>query len=236
MHKFLIFTNLFLFNSIISFNNFISLRFIDELDTNTTKKKKNFCEKNENNFICSNPIIFILIIIIIILLLLIISFKLLKNCNYHSTMLRYWERTVTERMNRNRINERKEKELNEKKKKYYLLNIEIKGFTYNKQLNDFGEKCPICLDNYDDNKEVCFTPCKHLFHHKCLKEYIYGIKDVKCPICKYDLYESIKDKKINYKEINIVDDIVIYNKKELNNEILQSNNNLNQENITNAQI
>ena len=129
MHKFLIFTNSFLFNSIISFNNFISLRFIDELDTNKTKKKKNFCD----NFICSNPIIFILIIIIIILLLLIISYKLLKNCNYHSTMLRYWERTVTERMNCNRINERKEKELNEKKKKYYLLNIEIKGISYNKE-------------------------------------------------------------------------------------------------------
>ena len=45
MHKFLIFTNLFLFNSIISFNNFISLRFIDELDTNTTKKKRIFVKK-----------------------------------------------------------------------------------------------------------------------------------------------------------------------------------------------
>ena len=45
MYKFLIFTNLFLFNSIISFNNFISLRFIDELDTNTTKKKRIFVKK-----------------------------------------------------------------------------------------------------------------------------------------------------------------------------------------------
>ena len=78
----------------------------------------------------------------------------------------------------------------------------------------------ICLETYDIYKDVCFTPCRHLFHHSCLKEYVYGIIDVKCPICKYNLYESIEKKNINFKKIKITDEIKIYNQ----NRILGSEN------------
>lgn len=40
---------------------------------------------------------------------------------------------VTERLSRQREKKKKEAELLEKKRKYYLLNIEIKGISYNKE-------------------------------------------------------------------------------------------------------
>ena len=131
-----------------------------------------------------------------------------------------WEYLFRRRGNK----KKEEKELLKKKKKYYLLNYEIKCFKYNKNNCNNEEECPICLENYSIEKDVCFTPCKHLFHYNCLKEYIYGCDEIKCPICKFDLMNCLKDKNINYSKIKIKEKM--FEKKKINktNNFINSNN------------
>jgi len=140
-----------------------------------------------------------------------------------------WEYLFRRRDNR----KKDEKELLKKKKKYYLLNYEIKGFKYNKEYCNNEVECPICLENYSIEKDVCFTPCKHLFHHNCLKEYIYGCEEMKCPICKFDMWECLKDKNINYAKIKIKEKIFEMGKTNKKNNLINANNEtINSNNIT----
>ena len=227
MNKFLFLTKFLLFNSIL-INHF---RITEENKTESNEKKGIFC-KIDDSFLCKHTAFFFLIMIIIILIVVVGSCLFIKYCYERHPFLRGWERMVAQRLANQRKKKKKEEELLERKKKYYLLNIEIKGITFNKQLIDYGEKCPICLENFNFEKEVCFTPCKHLFHHLCLKEYVYGIIDAKCPICKSNLFDCLKNKKIDYNKITITDDVKIYSNEDINNEI-PNNDNLNTNNIIN---
>ena len=227
MNKFLFLTKFLLFNSIL-INHF---RITEENKTESNEKKGIFC-KIDDSFLCKHTAFFFLIMIIIILIVVVCSCLFIKYCYERHPFLRGWERMVAQRLANQRKKKKKEEELLERKKKYYLLNIEIKGITFNKQLIDYGEKCPICLENFNFEKEVCFTPCKHLFHHLCLKEYVYGIIDAKCPICKSNLFDCLKNKKIDYRKITITDDVKIYSNEDINNEI-PNNDNLNTNNIIN---
>ncbi len=135
-----------------------------------------------------------------------------------------WEFIWREVQNRRRQRKRKKLELLKKKQKFYLLNSEIKSIDYKKDICNNEEECPICLENYSNEKDVCFTPCKHLFHHNCLKEYIYGCEEMKCPICKFDMWDCLKDKNINYSKIKIKEEIFEIKKTNKKNNLINSNN------------
>ena len=43
------------------------------------------------------------------------------------------------------------------------------------------EKCPVCLDDFKLHQKVARTHCGHLFHCKCLKQWL--VAHVTCPLC-----------------------------------------------------
>ena len=89
-----------------------------------------------------------------------------------------------------------------KKQKVYLFQKII--IPLNKIPDDsinLGSQCPICLDDFTPLKKVCSTPCKHIFHFKCLRKYIIETNNSQCPLCKFDLLRSLEGKKINYSKI-----------------------------------
>ena len=45
--------------------------------------------------------------------------------------------------------------------------------------------CCICLNNIENNEEVNFLPCEHLFHWNCCLNWL-KIKN-KCPICRLEI-------------------------------------------------
>jgi hypothetical protein len=216
---------------------FISLILTNQADLNTTKKNStnilthSFCRNSENSVFCRNPIILIAGIVLAVIIVILGSYIYMRFFfDENHSFMRGWENLVRQRMIMQREKKRKKQELLIKKKKYYLLNIEIKPISFSKDFANNEEECPICLETYFFDKKVCLTPCKHLFHHICLKEYIYGSKEMKCPICKYDLWESIKDKKINFKKIKIIEnDLKNIDKNENNESTLtdSSNNHIN---------
>jgi hypothetical protein len=47
---------------------------------------------------------------------------------------------------------------------------------------EVGEECPICLDEFDEEKKCFVTNCGHKFHEKCLVGWL-SERDT-CPSCR----------------------------------------------------
>ena len=65
-----------------------------------------------------------------------------------------------------------------------------------------GEKeastCTICIEKFKEKKsKVSITPCKHIFHYKCLSNWlIKNVINPKCPNCNYNLVKDFDNQKI----------------------------------------
>jgi len=55
-----------------------------------------------------------------------------------------------------------------------------------------ASECSICFEKYEQDEELKFTVCKHLFHEHCLKNWL-KVKRT-CPLCRLDLQESLEKK------------------------------------------
>ena len=67
------------------------------------------------------------------------------------------------------------------------------SFRYQGLPEDFEDKCPVCLEDYEIDQEVCRLPCNHLCCRVCTERVFstpildnpeeYGYI-VSCPICR----------------------------------------------------
>lgn len=54
----------------------------------------------------------------------------------------------------------------------------------------FPTQCSICLDNFDESREITRTPCPsggHAFHTECLADWLQRART--CPLCRVDLVD-----------------------------------------------
>ncbi len=59
---------------------------------------------------------------------------------------------------------------------------------YKSEYNEYGGGCSICLDNFKKKSKVSITPCKHVFHYKCIKDWLYkNALNPKCPNCNKEV-------------------------------------------------
>ena len=106
--------------------------------------------------------------------------------------------------------------------KYYLFQNDLKWIIYNEDLKKFNENCTICLENFIIEKtKVCHTPCNHIFHFSCLRNYIFQSGDIHCPNCKFDFYSLLKGKDIDLGSFQINEEILSDN---INNISEETNN------------
>ncbi len=198
--------------------------YINNISNSTNNERFLQTKNKKQNDFFKNKIVRISLIVGSLLLGIIGGIIYGIYCNGFDPTYYDWEFIWRETQNRRRQRKRKKIELLKKKQKFYLLNYEIKSIDYKKDICNNEEECPICLENYSNEKDVCFTPCKHLFHHICLKEYIYGCEEMKCPICKFDMWDCLKDKNINYSKIKIKEEIFEIKKTNKKNNLINSNN------------
>ena len=54
--------------------------------------------------------------------------------------------------------------------------------------------CTICIEDFKDGKSnVSMTPCQHVFHYKCLSNWLMkNVLNPKCPNCNHNLLEDMK--------------------------------------------
>lgn len=57
------------------------------------------------------------------------------------------------------------------------------------------EYCSICCENIELNDTIHTTVCKHVFHHKCLSNYVKSLYQLRynCPLCRHEI--QLKRKK-----------------------------------------
>ena len=51
------------------------------------------------------------------------------------------------------------------------------------KLKDENKRCVICLEDFLNNDNSIFLPCFHLFHEKCITDWI-NMKKGFCPLCR----------------------------------------------------
>jgi hypothetical protein len=67
----------------------------------------------------------------------------------------------------------------------YLKNNKIKGRKIKLSDDLLLDECPICLDNYQSNREVMNLDCNHVFHHDCIR--LWLIENNTCPQCRENI-------------------------------------------------
>ena len=104
---------------------------------------------------------------------------------------------------------------------------------YKSEYNQFGGGCSICLENFKKKSKVSMTPCKHVFHYKCIKDWLYkNVKNPKCPNCNKEVL--VEDEIIN--DTKGGDDAKIIKVKKKQNSNNNINNNIINNNIINNNI
>ena len=71
---------------------------------------------------------------------------------------------------------------------------ELKDISFqklSKEVKNENEKCVICYENFKEKEDVKMTNCFHLFHYKCIKNWIKSKDKSKetpdCPVCRRKL-------------------------------------------------
>ncbi|CAD8098001.1 unnamed protein product [Paramecium sonneborni] len=74
--------------------------------------------------------------------------------------------------------------------------------------NDLQDNCAICLDTLSNTQPIKYTPCKHVFHTKCIEKWLQ--KNQFCPFCRYDLkIDNLKQQKQQHIKIPATNQIRI---------------------------
>ena len=82
-----------------------------------------------------------------------------------------------ERRRRSRINE------NNNAMNNILKQLQVTKIEDINKLNDQNKKCVICLEDFKNDDKSIYLPCFHLFHEKCITDWI-NMKKGFCPFCR----------------------------------------------------
>ena len=86
-----------------------------------------------------------------------------------------------------------------------LFNNKMAKHFYKKEYNKYGGGCSICLNKFNEKSEVSITSCKHVFHYKCIHNWLYkNIKNIKCPNCNHELLKDKIEETSNEKDDNAI--------------------------------
>ena len=100
---------------------------------------------------------------------------------------------------RRRLKEEKEKLLKFKVTCEMISNILSSFIEINLQGNENENKekeCPICLEEFNNQKTIVNSPCNHYFHFDCIHAWVsLNLLDSKCPMCNY-LFKCGKQEQI----------------------------------------
>ena len=69
-----------------------------------------------------------------------------------------------------------------------LFSKQMAEHLYKSEYNEYGGGCSICLENFNKKSKVSITICKHVFHYKCIKDWLYkNAANPKCPNCNKEV-------------------------------------------------
>ena len=164
----------------------------------------NVAEKKNNKVKIILIIVFPSLAFIILLIILIICYK--KKCANNNNINDLVNNNIIVRVNNNYNSNQDYYQTNTRRKvikfvpldmDFALSNSEFLGPKKIRQSYlkyQVNEQCIFCLRNFTKNDTISFTKCSHLFHYKCLYNFIKSTKKETCPICRSDLIKGLTKK------------------------------------------
>jgi len=58
--------------------------------------------------------------------------------------------------------------------------------------NPHPDSCPICMEDFEEGRQIVLTPCLHVFHLQCLQGWLTKKKE--CPSCRWDVTDTGEQK------------------------------------------
>ena len=127
----------------------------------------------------------------------------------------------------NEENKTKAHKLNENKKKLIVLfKTILSARKYEKTHNKIDcPRCTICYEDFEvNNSVVSITPCQHIFHYKCLNNWLnQNILNPKCPNCNFDLM-TIDISNLKNKPQNVLNKLPVKRESSVNENLLNKVN------------
>lgn len=127
----------------------------------------------------------------------------------------------------NEENKSKAHKLNENKKKLIVLfKTILSARKYEKTHNKIDcPRCTICYEDFEvSNSVVSITPCQHIFHYKCINNWLnQNILNPKCPNCNFDLM-TIDISKLKNKPQNVLNKLPVKRESSVNENLLNKVN------------
>ena len=90
------------------------------------------------------------------------------------------------------------------KNNYELTSINLNRVIAQQKYNN-DESCSICLSSML-NQTVLHIPCGHIFHNNCINTVFKSdcLTKYKCPLCRYDIYSSLR--KLGFPPLQVEND------------------------------
>ena len=124
-------------------------------------------------------------------------------------------------------NKTKAHKLNENKKKLIVLfKTILSARKYEKTHNKIDcPRCTICYEDFEVyNSVVSITPCQHIFHYKCLNNWLnQNMLNPKCPNCNFDLM-TIDISNLKNKPQNALNKLPVKRESSVNENLLNKVN------------
>lgn len=75
---------------------------------------------------------------------------------------------------------------------YREKNVNNNASTKEKEADEDGKNCAICLEEFEPRQMVMLTPCNHMFHEECIVPWVKS--HGQCPVCRFAICERIKNR------------------------------------------
>ena len=75
---------------------------------------------------------------------------------------------------------------------YREKNVNNNAITKEKEADEDGKNCAICLEEFEPRQMVMLTPCNHMFHEECIVPWVKS--HGQCPVCRFAICERIKNR------------------------------------------
>ena len=87
-----------------------------------------------------------------------------------------------------------------------LFKSQLKQITFDKTIHlKYGSKCTICLEDYKEKDLVSITLCHHVFHYKCLSNWLYkNSTAIRCPNCNQPLESKSTITVNHFDEVTVI--------------------------------
>ncbi|KAI3780435.1 hypothetical protein L2E82_10416 [Cichorium intybus] len=73
----------------------------------------------------------------------------------------------------------------------YYRDPDFRAKSQEKQNNEDGKRCAVCLDDFESGEMVTLTPCNHMFHENCIVPWL--MSNNQCPVCRFAISDQSKE-------------------------------------------